>query len=138
MNVLKLLDDSESLFDNFFFTKSFERMPAIERVPNYDLLIVILTNLLYLVRQIEFRPAADRRLRVAAERRGSVYPAGRFGQLLLLLVTGWQSLAQVHLLLVLLVVVLLQRILPVAARVRVPTTLVVAIIWVRIGDRERF
>lgn len=37
-------------------------MPAIERVPYYDLLIVIFANLLYLVRQIEFRPAVHRRL----------------------------------------------------------------------------
>ena len=60
-------------------------MPAIECVPHYDLLIVILADLLDLVRQIEFRPAADRRLRVAAER-GSIYPAGR--PLELLLVAG--------------------------------------------------
>lgn len=127
-----------SLFDReecvlLFFTKSFERMPAIERVSYYDFLIVILADLLDLVRQIEFWPTGDRRLRVAAER-GSVDPAGR--SLKLLLVAGRESIFKVHWLLkllvrmLLLVVVLVQRIFSIAARVGVPTALVVTIIWI--------
>lgn len=76
MNVLSLffLGDSEFIWQ-LRFTKSFERMPTVERMPhNLRLLIVILADLLYLVRQIEFRPADDRRLRVE---RGSVDPAAR-------------------------------------------------------------